>query len=701
MPNDIRQPKSAPEEAEMRQTLLRAAEIVARVKIHPAPLPGDQAVEFDSAVDAGLINITDDHISFATTELLVTWIASHCAMNISNVWHDLTLTTKELRASHHLSTTLELPKSYTTQLLVSLENDCGKSVLLRLAETARIQVGDREANAPLNALYFAFCDALPELDYQPTDLADHLAPVLSATENYFPPGKLHGAIERLASQSQEKAEALFRAFLQEPERRTADLAANALKAIWTFDPSEAHRQAMELTEAKPPVLVCIGIITLSWFDYELPSHQQELTSTTDRLEELCESSNSKVLSAIAQGFGALVAAPVGDYNLQRIREGLLRLASHEDPDVQFVVASVLLRRTDDSGDADWFWDTLSCLTGVPACYMGTLDELDLATSSMVDRYPERVTKHLEGVVTSRPYGTEGEKASLPDIYENTIISLIGKQQPILEATITRWFASRDSHLHAAAADVVGCFARGAQHETDHAIQLDSVELNACDEVSVQRVIFALAGHVDDPRALASLLISVLSRKPVSECVRELIVGALVDVVLYNLPGDAGDYLRDCSRHADTPEHVRNVIEESLRHSDAYYERLRERPRLKEVMPPDIRVHRYLSVFEQQARSFREDMLNESPILSTIPKTPLKYGRAWFSAEDGNLASANPLSTIRSKSELQRHLVIDSVGRRIIRMNCRLRAMQVPPGEPPSDVVNDCQTANEEKEAKKS
>ena len=685
----------------MRPTLLQAAEVIVCAEMHPAPLSEDQAAGLDSAVKTGLINITDDQVSFATPELLVTWIARYCAVNISDVWQDLDKAIQALRMAQVLPAQLSLPASlFNTQMIVSLEKDCGRNVLARLLEAARIEVGPHEADHSLKAIYFAFCDALPEFDYQPKDLADQLEPVLRATESYRPAGHLHGAIERLAGQSQEKAEALVKAFLQRPELRTIELAANALKELWTFDPAGAHRQAMDLAEAKLPALQRVGAIALACFNYNCPSHEGELTATINRLELLCESNDPDLVSVIAHAFGVLFSAPDDGNTLRHVTEGILRLASHGEPAVQSAVARVLFQRTDDSGDADWFWDALGRLSSVSARHKGTLGRLDSATYSMVERYPERVARHLEDVVTNRPYGMEGEKDRLPDLYENTVIRLIEKQQPELESNITRWFASRDPRLHAAAADIVNSFVKEARQEPNRAIRLDSTELNALDEDGVQRLTCALMGWVDDFKALASLLISVLSRKHVSERVRELIVIVLADVVLYNMPGSVGDYLRSLAQHTDTPEHVRQIVEDALTRSDAYYAPLKGRPNLKELAPPDIRVHRHRAANKQHSQSTWENVFNESGFLSMIPITPVKYGRASFSDEGGNAASSIPMRTIRTEQEVPRELIIDPVGRRIRRFEMRQMAVAGLPVESASGAVNDTRGPNEEKETEK-
>ena len=186
----------------------------------------------------------------------------------------------------------------------------------------------------------------------------------------------------------------------------------------------------------------------------------------------------------------------------------------------------------------------------------------------------------------------------------------------------------------------------------------------------------------------------------SDRVRELIVAALADVALYNMPGSVGDYLKSLAQHTDTPEHVRQVAEDALTRSDVYHSMLKDRPRLKELSPPDIRVHRYRAVYNQLIQSTRENMLNESGFLSMIPITPVKYGRASFSAEDGNAASSVPMRTVRSECEVWRELIIDPLGRRIRLMNWKRMAVEGLPIESASDAVNDSHGPNEEDEAEK-
>lgn len=670
----------------MQQKLLRIAEIIAKARIHPAPISKDESVEFESAINAEVVEIVNDQIAFTTPELLTDWLARYCASNIAGVWHDFTQTAQNLQQVSYLFHTLGLPKHAVSQLFLSLENDFGKNVLSRLSESALIRVGAQEPNIALNAIYFPFCEALPALNYSPTNLADQLGPVLTATESYFPAGKLHRAIEELAKQSQQKAESLLKAFLRRPERRTAELAANVLKVVWSFDPNRAHQKALQLTKAKIAALQRIGTIALAWFRYEHPSNEEELTGTINCLEGLCENSHKDVLPVIARAFGTLIQSLPDGNHRGCVIEGFLHLSSHENPDIQFAVASCLVHLANDSADADWFWETLDNLSGVPTRHKDTLHNLDLATYGLVENHHERITRYLQNVVTGKSHGIAEEKGRLPDLYENTVIRLIEKQQPALESTITRWFASKDIRLHQAAADIVGRFIQYMRHQPENTIRLNKAELNTLEEQDVHRVICALTGHLEDFKALAVLLISVLSRNPLGERTHNLIVEALEQVVFYNVPSIGSD-LRILAMDVNTSEIVRQVIEESLARSEAYYIARKDRPRLKELLPPDSRVHRYDAAQKQPLRSLQDKIFSESGLLSVIPVTQVKYGKSSFSAEHGDITSPVPMESFTTEIDWPRELIIDPLGWTIKRMNWKHMALHGLPAESTMDSVN--------------
>ncbi len=685
-------------EIDKMQQLLSVAEIIARAKKHPAEVSKAQAIKFSNLVRDGFVEIDDDRIAFATPELIKSWLSRYCAMCISDVWENFDQTAHELIQSYRLFHALGMSKHVITQLFLSLKNDYGMDILVRLEEIAHSCVSDRthEVDFHLNSIYFKFCDVLPELDYTPADLADHLGPVLEATKNYSRSGMLHGAIERMAGQSQAKAEALLDAFLQHSEQGTVELAANSLKSLWKFDTSKAQGKALGLTKAEFGSLQRIGAIALAWFEYELPLHERELLKTIDRLDQLCESNDMKVLTAVTQAFGDLMVVLPQCSQLQQVRKQFFHLASYKKPDVQSVIAQTLSKYLNNFEDADFLWATLNYLACVPAQFRGILRELDLITYRMVNRNPKRVAEYLEDVVTSRLYRAECEHDRLQDLYGDSVDCLADKHQSVFESTITRWFGSIDSRLHAAAADLVGYFAQKLLPQKNRTIQLDSVVLNSLDEGDVQRIICALTGYVDDHKALALLLISILSREIVSERVRELIVNALDQVVLYNMPDLADECLKPLTEETDISKCIQQVVTDALNLSDSYYKQLRKRPYLKELIPPDLHVHRFSVKFSKLRSSPQDRGFSESSLLDQIPRIPVKYGQSVSASNHMNVESFAPMQTFYTDVSIPREEILDPMGYRIKRMNWRRMAVEGLPVETPSPHADQSPEAIDEK-----
>ena len=651
----------------MKDILLRVAGMIAHAKMHPAPFPAEDKSDFISAIEAGTIKIEDSQVSFAAQQLLVKWTARYCAQEVSAAWQDIDKATQELRTAESLRVRLKLSRSFSGVLINTLENDYGCKVLARLADIAR-GVKGQNANSPaLNALYFIFCDALPQLKYEAKDLANQLSPVLEATESYNPSGLLHQAIEQLAAVSENQALAMIEAFLEEPARRSVELAANALKALWDFNPAVAHKRAIELSESNLTDCQQVGVVALSWFRYDPTKHVQELESTAIRLEELARHQDDGLLPAISQAYGTLIGSIDEPDILERVKSGFLELASNKAPRVQWVVANILFRSTGDLESTDWFWDALDCMAGVPAAQTDILNRLDWTTYKKTESDPERVMEYLKSVVMSRPYGMEGAQARLHEIYEHTVAALIDKQQTSVEAAITRWFTSRESRLILAAADLVSRLVSESRRDSDRVIQLDKSELGNLTDEDVQQVVCAIIGFVQDYGAMASLLISVLSRGDLSSSVLILIDSGLAEVALYNKPLSVGEYLRDVVAKTDTSANVRQLIEQVLARTDQYFVPLENRPDVKELMPPDIRAERFRSAEESQRyRVYQKIMFDESGFMGMIPTVPVKYGRSTIPSGFGSVESSQPMMSVRTDVELPRGEIIDPVGQMINR-----------------------------------
>jgi len=670
-------------EAQVRQKLLFVAEIIANAETHPASLQSDQFEKVEPLVKHGLVKIEIDHISFSTGELLATWIPRYCAIQISDKWDDLDDTAKKFLWAYALFHKLALTDISIAELFLSIQKDCSKNILIRLEKAAYMMIKDPQSQLPLSSIYLKFCRVLPQLDYTSSDLVNHLGPVLDAKENFLFPRELYESIERWAAKSQEKAESLLNTCLQQSHKRTVELATSALISLWKFDTGKAHKKAMELTQKQQIHLQLVGAIALSRFSFEIQVHEEKLRDTINRFKDLCNSNDDPILLAtLCRAYGYLLSNLPSGEHLQTVQDQLLYLASLKIIEIQFVLIKVLNHHSNNFGESDWFWNALDHLTDISADNQIILEELDWTMYDLAKTYPERVLRFLKNVVLSRPYGDIGEKNTLPNLYNHTLSQLIDEHLSVLESRITRWFASESIQLHYSAANLVKYFVTKNRYQSDREIQLDSLELNQIEEENVERLIFAITAHVEDYIALTSLVISVLSRKAVSNHISEMIVSILDHVALYNKPNSVRKYLRGLIENSENSEHIRQSITDALDRSDRYYNSLRRRPNIKEFIPPHNRAHRFQVEHQKMiTRLHQESIFNDSEPLSLIPTTPVKYGRASFSSDDTSQSSLVQMNTFRSEYEIPRELMINPLRYQIKRINWQFMAVNGNPLNP--------------------
>lgn len=676
-------PNSNPpaEEDACRVALLKAAELVAEAKCYPAPLPDGFASSIEPACVAGHIEISNCEISFTSDELLAEWVARWCAASIAAQWADISLATQALSETERLRIRLGLPNSFSVALLASLEGDHGISVLARLEEVSRIDVGAGGTNGALDEIYFTFCAALPALDYEPSELAERLIPVLDANSRNMSRDRLYSlysAIEQLAGRSRDYAEALIDAFLGHPAQQSTELAANALLALWRIAPIRAHKRALELSKSQMVPVWRVGAFALASFEYDLPRDSECFKDAIERLEQMCEGLDLQ--AEFVQAIGNLIVCPGNCEFLPLLTRRFIQFASNESTEVQHCVAVCLRERSDEAQDSEWFWNSLDCLSDITDLQASTLNQLDWAVSSTVECHPDRVTRFLQRVVERCAHGSGSDGKSLSSLYKHTIASLL-EQQPALESTITRWFASRNRYLHAEAAQLVREFVLNPYRDADRTLRLDKSVLDGLEDSDVLRLLCALEGHVDDYRILAGLLISVLDKESVNEPIIGQIRKALEEVVLYNSPHFAKAYLKGHHMEPTVSAHAHAVVAEALSLSEEYYHIRKGRPTLKELMPPDSRVDRYRVAFQKSL--YQAHQLNASDrtgFLNYIPTIPVKFGRASFSAGNDSMGNPAPMLTFRTESEYPRGNIIDPLGFTMQKRLWRYMAVQGVPSK---------------------
>ena len=250
--------------------------------------------------------------------------------------------------------------------------------------------------------------------------------------------------------------------------------------------------------------------------------------------------------------------------------------------------------------ASWVRDVFEAAADTPAEYKGIFSQIDHGLYRIAAVDPEWCAGYLGRVVEARDYGGEGEGTAVDDLLATALQQLVQDHQPVVEAELTRWFASGQPGLQRAAGDIVGDLRLGASSGRAVVVRLDAATLRGLDDDTRQRAAFAVLGYVLDGGGLVQLLMSLVWDRP-SHALLSLVANMLADAVLYEFPGSARDHLVALAVREDTPRPAWDAIRFALVQSDAYYQPLRDRPNLKELHPPSRRLRRYHSLLRDQER----------------------------------------------------------------------------------------------------
>lgn len=640
----------------------RVAEAIYERVEEPICLDADEA-DLSAALELSFLESNDDGITFSDPEVRRDYLVRHAANLALQAWDAPEVFADFFEEAQYRTLNFGTRREVTAVVLLVLAGDHGKDVVGRVGEIARLGAEDVGRNHLFWSLYDPFCKVLPELDVDPGKLADTLESVFEATTGDLAGGFVYGAVEKLASRSQADAEALYEAFSSRSNSPVVTFTMNALVGLAAFDLPEAHRCALELTEADHPTMRRAGVAALGVFDYEVGGYHDLLALTWERLQALKAGGNPETDYVLARAYGNLLGQK------PEASEALVEMADRPDPAVQTQVASVLHQRARDAHGETWYKSALLTLARVPTSQAETWGELDHCAARCARDAPDLVIEFTEAAALSRDYGG-GKRTELPEMLGTAFSQLLRHHPERVQAALTRWFASSELRLHRAARDVIHRYYNPIETKVAP-LSLSKMVLDGLAEQTVAYVLQRIMGHVAlGGRLLAGLLLSALRREPCSPSLAEFVAAALGGHVLYNFPGEAGDYLRSRVESEDAPELEANVARAALERSETYYESRKDLPAVKELQPPSQRVYLLRLAQNKRQAAAVEEADKHSVVMSLATRIPLKYGRGFFMEQGEDFTEPSGLGEISYSMEMPRGELIDPVGQEIRRMEWR-------------------------------
>lgn len=638
---------------EAHAALQRVAEAIYQRTEEPVDL-GDAEADLRVALELGFLESGDEGISFSDPDVRRDYLIRHTASMALPAWDDPARFADAIVDAQHRTLRYSGRREMATVVLLVLACEHGKDVVGRVGQVARVAAEGGGRNRLFWDLYNPFCEALPELDVEPRKLAETLEVVFEAIANDGTAGFVYNAVEKLSSRSREEGDALYEAFASRPTSPLITFVPAILVGLASTDLEEAHRRALDLSEATEPTARRAGIAALGLFDYSDGDHDRLLETTWERLERCRSEPDPEVDYALARAYGNLLDRK------PEAAEALVDLSERQDPTVQGQIAWILFQKADEARGKVWFRRALLNLAGASTSQTGTWENLDHAAARCAEENAGFVVEFMEAMVVSRHYGAGDEEAELPKMLDGAFAELVRHHPGTLEEAVTRWFASPGRRLHRAARDVV--------HNTYDILdggqpwlKLSKPVLDELEEQTVLHALQRIMGHVLTSRLLAALLLSAVRREACSPGFLGFVAGALGGYVLYNYPHEGGDYLKKRLESGEASEIETEVARAALDHSDAYLKGLHGLPLMREFQPPSQRLYLLRLAEHRQQTGMMDRAKQSSVLLNILPELPLKYGRSHFMEREGGFTEPSKLSPFSFSVEKPRGEVLDPIG----------------------------------------
>lgn len=655
---------------EVHETLQQVAKAI-YTEIKGAVSVDQQKIQVERSLALGFLQQQDDKVIFINSTLQAEYLVKYAVNQLDSAWDDIGTFLDNVDHLYRCSLLLTYDLALGTRSLCTLAKEHSKDLVSRVIEVATLTSTGDISHENFLHLYELFCAGLPDLRPEPKPLVDAVEIFASI---YPGAEEVQHKIQGLLQQSRETVEAFYQEFISRSNPLFIEFIFTTLLILSQFDFHVAHQRALSFTDSCDSLKVNLGIAVLGRLNYSHAEHPELLATTCTRFKEFLAQQDAEVDFRLARAYGYLL-----DYSDEAVAM-FVELSSRADLALRQEAARVLLHRREFSQE-DWYKNVLLTLLQKPLPHPDILKQLDFTISLYVHNELNVAVQAIEVLALNWDYTNTHN--TLADVVQHTLSELYNYSRDELNAALTRWFSSRIPRLHRAASEIEHLFAslpsnkpyESADNNLKPSILLSKPVLDSLDELTVQQILWRIAGYVTGGVSLAALILSAAQREFISQVLEEQIVILLSDYVIYNYPSRAGEYLSNRLSEETLAEVERQIIQAALERFDRYFQARQSLPPLKELQAPPNRIYAYYQAQWKQNADIVEQA-KERSIFRTIfggREIPIKYGKASAHFDNAAQRVSEPmrLAPLSYEYDVPQSDVIDPVGHAYQRWKWRL------------------------------
>lgn len=636
-----------------------------------------QKIQVEQSIALGFLKQQEDKVAFVELALQAEYLVEYAVNQLVSAWDDIGTFLDTVNHLYRCSVLLKYNLALGTRSLCTLAKEHSTDLISRVIEVATLRSTEDVSHENFWSLYELFCVGLPDLHPEPKLLADAVE-VFARTKSGA--GKVQDEMQGLLKQSQETVEAFYQEFISRSNSLFVELVFTTLLILSEFDFYTAHERALSFTDSNDAVKVNLGIAVLGRLNYNRAKQSELLVTTLTRFNEFLTQQDTEVASRLIRAYGDLL-----DHSDEAIAN-FLELSSRPDLAIRQEAVQVLLRRSEEFSQKDWYKNVLLTLLQKPLLNPEILNQLDFIFCRYVHN-ELNVAIQFIGVLALNWDYTNNTDSTLSDVIQYTLTELFNHYRDKLNASLTQWFASRIPQLHRAASEIEHFFTsipsnnpnESADHNLKPSILLSKPVLDSLDELTVQQMLCRIAGYVTGGVSLAALILSAAQREPISRSLAEQIVILLADYVVYDYPIRAKEYLNNRLGEETLTELERRIIQAALERFDRYLQARQALSPLKELQAPPSRIYAYYQAQWKQNVDIVEQAKKRSIFWTLLGgrEIPIKYGKASAHFDRAAQKVSEPMrfAPLSYEYDMPQSDVIDPVGRAYQRWCWRLVGLE--------------------------
>ncbi|MBD2043244.1 hypothetical protein [Microcoleus sp. FACHB-672] len=617
----------------------------------------------EEAIGLGFLSQEEEKLFFPNPEILKDYLVHHAASLMERAWSNVEELVDIHKKTERLSLRVSSVNNLENEVLLMLAQEYGKDLAECVVEASVLRNSEKSRYS-FQGLYNCFWEILPQLDVE----AEAIISVLDAMGVDFDEGNfaIYAAIEEISARGRDIADTLYNSLMSRASMPAAGLIFNTLKAIAITDLPEAHKRALALSDRVELILRRVGIRALGNFNYENDESKTLLRSTLNRFQILRSASNPETDAMLVMSYEYLVK------HTDEVQSIFAELVVDSNPVIWKTALSSLFQLARQAYTQEWYQQALMRLIEAQSFSLEELRTLDHCIEQYIKAQPDFALQLVEAIAAHWYFEHHEGNERLVEGLNQIFYGLRNLQRKTLIFSFTRWVASREQYLHFIAFELNNYFTSipvkvgdRLERAKNPTLVLSKEVLDTLDEETTSFALCRIVGYVIDAFSLCALLLSALQREPASQLIIDLVTNLLTSYVLFNYPGEAGEYLKDRAKADDVTEIETKVIQEALSQSQSYLENRTKLSRLREFQPSSQRTYLYRLAKWKQQKGIIEQV-EEQSILKIIPSVLFLYGKATAMERDGQFTDPTPFVPISASTEIPQGELIDPVGQAYLR-----------------------------------